>query len=319
MFSSGNWPSAGNLIFGIAVAALCFTGVESVAQHSEETRRPERKVVQTYVLMVVTVLVLFAGVSLVALTAMPPQDLGDPVNGWGRHPVAGIASAVSNAIEPGQIVSGIRSESTRNFFSNVLSGVRDILPGLIAVLASLILLMATNTGILGISRLTYNMSRRKQLPATLSRIHNRFRTPYLAIILFSFVSILLLFPGFSNVNLFAELAALYVFGLLLVFASAHASILMLRITKPDMPRPFKVLGNIKLRGYEFPVTALLGLVSTSVIWLVVVIIQPYSWGIGLAWLAAGFVLYYLYRKSQGVPLLHSPPSRDHQRRNNEGT
>ena len=83
---------------------------------------------------------------------MPPQELGDPVNGWGRHPVAGIASAVSNAIEPGQIVSGIRSESTRNFFSNVLSGVRDILPGLIAVLASLILLMATNTGILGISQ-----------------------------------------------------------------------------------------------------------------------------------------------------------------------
>lgn len=307
MFSSGNWPSAGNLIFGIAIAALCFTGVESVAQHSEETRRPERKVVQTYILMVVTVLVLFAGISLVALSAMTPQELGDPVNGWGRHPVAGIASAVSSAIQPDQIVGHIESQSARNFFLKVVTGFRDVLPGLISVVASLILLMATNTGMLGISRLTYNMSRRRQLPATLSRIHDRFRTPYLAIMIFSFVSILMLLPGLTLTNLFAELAALYVFGLLLVFASAHASILRLRMTKPHLPRPFRVLGNLKYRGYEFPVTALLGLASTSIIWLIVVIIQPYSWWIGLAWLVSGFILYYLYRKSQGMPLLHLPP------------
>jgi APA family basic amino acid/polyamine antiporter len=42
MFGQGNWPDAGNLVFGIALAALCFTGVESISQQGEETRQPEK-------------------------------------------------------------------------------------------------------------------------------------------------------------------------------------------------------------------------------------------------------------------------------------
>ncbi len=310
MFGAGNWPTAGNLVFGIAVAALCFTGVESIAQHSEETRRPERKTLQTYILMVVTVLVLFAGISLVALTAVTPQVLGDPVNGWARDPVAGIANAISSAMNPEQIASGIQSASARDFVVRLLTGFRDLLPSLVAVLATVVLLMATNTGILGISRLTYRLSRAKQLPASLSRIHHRFRTPYLAVLLFSSVSILLLIPGVMGGALFSDLAALYVFGSLLVFASAHASILRLRMTSPDMERPFKVPLNIKVGGHELPVTAIAGLLFTAIVWCVVVITQPYSWWIGVAWLAAGFALYYLYRKSQRFSLLQLPPEKD---------
>ena len=77
---ASNWPSTPNLIFGIAIAALCFTGVETVAQLAEETRQPARRVPQAYVLMIVAVLVLFAGISIVALSAMTPHELGN-VNG----------------------------------------------------------------------------------------------------------------------------------------------------------------------------------------------------------------------------------------------
>ena len=308
MFGPGNWPTAGNLVFGIAIAALCFTGVESVAQHSEETRRPERKMPQTYILMVVTVLVLFAGVSLVGLTAMTPQQLGDPEVGWARNPVAGIAQSVATAIVPETIAGGIQSESVRHIIVRVVAGFRDVLPGLVGVLAAGILLMATNTGILGIARLTYSLSKQRQLPATLSRIHYRFRTPYLAVILFCIVALVVLVPGFRGGGFFADLAALYVFGSLIVFASAHASILRLRISSPSLPRPFRLPGNIRLRGYEFPVTAVLGLLFTSIIWWIVVVLQPYSWWIGVAWLATGLLGYYLYRKSQGLSLLRSPPA-----------
>jgi APA family basic amino acid/polyamine antiporter len=306
MFGPGNWPSAGNLIFGIAIAALCFNGVESVAQHAEEARRPEKKMPQTYILMVVTVVLLFAGVSIVALSAMTPQQLGDPSTGWARNPVAGIASAVSSAIVPDQIVSGIKSESARSFLSELLTYGRNLIPGLVSILASAILLMATNTGILGISRLSYNLSKHRQLPASMSRIHRRFRTPYLSIVIFSLVSVVILLPGFFSTRLFANLAALYVFGSLLVFAFAHASILRLRMTNPDLPRPFRILGNIKVRGYKLPITTVLGLVSTIGIWLIVIIIQPYSWWIGIAWLITGFLVYYIYRKSKKLPLLHTP-------------
>lgn len=309
MFGAGNWPSTSNLIYGIAIAALCFTGIESIAQHSEETRQPEKKMPQTYVLMVVTVLILFAGISLVALTAVPPQVLGDPVNGWARDPVAGIAHAISAAIVPDHIAGGIQSASARQFVVAVLSTFRDSLPGLISVLATVILLMATNTAMLGISRLTYNMSKTRQLPATLSRIHHRFRTPYLAIIIFSIVAVMLLVPGVGGGPFFGNLAALYVFGSLIVFASAHASILRLRMLHPEMERPITLPGNLRLGRYKFPVTAMLGLALTTVIWWVVVVRRPFSWGTGVVWLAAGLELYYLYRRSQGLSLFHLPPEK----------
>jgi basic amino acid/polyamine antiporter, APA family len=305
MFDTANWPTIGNLIFGIGIAALCFTGVESIAQHAEEAKRPEKKMPQTYMLMVVTALILFAGISLTALTAMTPQQLGDPVNGWARHPVAGIASAVSNAIIPDQITEGILSETMRTFLNRILTYTRDWLPGLVSILACTVLVMATNTGILGMTRLAYNLSKHRQLPASMGSIHRKFRTPYLAVVIFGLVSVIMLLPGLLSRQYFMNLAALYVFGALLVFASAHISILRLRMIHPDRERPFRLLGNIKIRGSRLPVTAVLGLLSTIIIWLIVVITHPFIWWVGIVWLLVGFLVYYSYRKSHHLPLWDS--------------
>jgi APA family basic amino acid/polyamine antiporter len=282
MFGQGNWPSMQNLVFGIAIAALCFTGVESVSQHGEETRHPEKRMPQAYILMIIAVLVLFAGISIVALSAMTPQILGDPVNGWARDPIAGIAA---------------------NLPSDTL---QDIFAPLVAILAATILLTATNAGLLGISRLSYNMSSHHQLPATLSRVHHHFRTPYIAIILFCLIALLVLIPGFFATNFFADLGALYVFGSLLCFALAHAAILRLRVRKPEMPRPFKLGGNIRIKGQELPVTAILGLIATSVIWIIVIITQPYSRWVGMGWLVVGLIIYSFYRWKAHLPLTHLP-------------
>ncbi|MBN1160462.1 MAG: APC family permease [Dehalococcoidales bacterium] len=270
MFGAGNWPSTPNLIMGIAIAALCFTGVETVSQLAEETRKPAERIPHAYVLMIVVVLVLFAGISLVALSAMTPQELGDPINGWARDPIAGIAA-------------NLPSETLRSIFEP-----------LVAVLAASILLTATNAGLLGISRLTYNMSSHKQLPAALGKIQSRFRTPYIAIILFCSITILLLLPGFTNPDFFADLGALYVFGSLLCFALAHASILRLRIKKPDMPRPFKLGWNIRIKDKELPFTAILGLLATTSIWMVVMVTQPFSRWAGIAWMVGGFTVFLIY-------------------------
>jgi basic amino acid/polyamine antiporter, APA family len=271
MFGEGNWPSTPNFIMGIAIAALCFTGVETVSQLAEETRHPAERIPRAYILMIVVVLILFAGISIVALSAMTPQMLGDPVNGWARDPVAGIAANLP------------------------MEELRAVFAPLVAVLAASILLTATNAGLLGISRLTYNLSSHKLLPATLSRVHPRFRTPYLAIILFCVIAIVMLFPGFTSPRFFADLGALYVFGSLLCFAFAHLGILSLRIRKPGMPRPFKLKGNIKIKGKELPVTAILGLLTTSGIWIVVLVTQPFSRWAGIAWMLAGLLIYFVFR------------------------
>jgi APA family basic amino acid/polyamine antiporter len=282
IFGAGNWPSTGNLIFGIAIAALCFTGVETVSQLAEETKAPAKKIPQAYVLMIVAVLVLFAGISIVALSAMTPQLLGDPVNGWARDPVAGIAA-------------NLPSETLQSIFSP-----------LVAVLAATILLTASNAGLMGISRLAFNLSSHHQLPATLSRVHHRFRTPYIAIILFCLIALLVLIPGFFATNFFAHLGALYVFGSLLCFALAHAAVLSLRIRKPELERPFKIGGNIRVKGRELPITAILGLIATSGIWIIILITQPYSRWVGIAWMLAGLTIYYLYRRKKNLPLTHFP-------------
>jgi APA family basic amino acid/polyamine antiporter len=312
MFGSGNWPALSNMILGIALAALCFTGVESVSQHGEETRQPERRMPQAYILMIVVVLVLFAGISLVALSAMTPQVLGDPVNGWARDPVAGIANGISQVISPeemaGRITSGVE---LRIILTWIFAGIRNILPIMVAVLAATILLVATNAGLLGISRLTYNLSSRHQLPAILGRVHYRFRTPYIAIILFCVIALALLIPGFFSPSFFSDLGALYVFGSLLCFALAHAAILALRVRKPALTRPFRLGWNIKIKRRELPVTAFLGLLATSAIWFVIIVIQPYSRWAGLLWMVVGLAIYFFYRRSKGIPLGHfeeKPPA-----------
>jgi len=282
MFGHGNWPSTQNLIFGIALAALAFTGVETVSQMAQEARHPTEQIPKAYILMIVTVLILFAGISIVALSAMTPQLLGDPVNGWARDPVAGIAA---------------------NLPSPTLQA---IFAPLVAVLAATILFTATNAGLMGISRLAYNLSSHHQLPATLSRVHPHFRTPYVAIIIFCLIALLLLMPGFFVANFFADLGALYAFGSLLSFALAHAAILSLRAKKPDMPRPFKLHWNIKVKGREMPVTAIFGLIATSAIWIVLITIQPYSRWVGIIWMVVGLIVYCLYRWKAHLPLTHIP-------------
>jgi APA family basic amino acid/polyamine antiporter len=283
MFGAGNWPSTSNLVFGIAIAALCFTGVETVSQLAEETRQPEKRIPRAYVFMIVAVLVLFAGISIVALSAMTPQVLGDPVNGWARDPVAGIAA---------------------NLPSKIL---QSIFAPVVAVLAASILLTATNAGLLGISRLAFNLSSHNQLPPVLGRVHSRFKTPYISITLFSLVALLLLAPGFANPRFFTELGALYVFGSLLCFALAHAAILRLRITKPDLPRPFKLGLNVMVGKSKLPLTALLGLTATSVIWLVVITTQSFSRWAGLLWMAVGLAVYFLYQLTRHFIRKPPPP------------
>ncbi|OGO19467.1 MAG: hypothetical protein A2144_08190 [Chloroflexi bacterium RBG_16_50_9] len=265
-----NWPTMNNLVLGIAMASIAYTGVETMSQMAEETKRPESSVPRALIMMVVAVLVIFAGVSLVSLSAMPPAELASE---WSRDPVAGIA------------------------FYLPVELIRMVLKPLIAVLAGTILLIATNAGLIGISRLAYSLGRYNLVPPALGRVHHKFKTPYVAIILFSVVAIIILVPGLAAVDIFKDMGALYAVGSLLAFMFAHSSILYLRIKKPDLPRPFKLGLNIRVKKRELPVTAILGLVATTGIWVVVVATQSYSRWVGFGWMICGMIIYYLYRRS----------------------
>jgi len=272
-----NWPTAENLVLGIALASIAYTGIETMSQMAEETKQPEKRVPKALIMMIVTVLVIFAGISLISLSAMTPQELASE---WSRDPVAGIAASL-----PIQLIS-------------------TVLKPLIAILAGTILLIATNAGLIGISRLAFSLGKHQLEPSILSRIHPRFKTPYISIILFSIIAILILSPGFFARDVFKNMGALYAFGSLLAFMFAHASILSLRVRSPELPRPFKLRGNIKIKGRELPVSAIIGLAVTSTIWAIILITQPYSRWVGLSWMVIGVITYYFYRRKEHLPLTH---------------
>jgi APA family basic amino acid/polyamine antiporter len=249
-----------------------------MSQMAEENKQPEKRVPRALIMMIVAVLVMFAGISLVSLSAMTPQELASE---WSRDPVAGIAAKLPIAL------------------------ISDILKPLIAVLAGTILLIATNAGLMGISRLAFSLGSHKLVPAAFSRVHPRFKTPYISIVLFSLVAILILAPGFFATDIFKNIGALYAFGSLLAFMFAHASILSLRARKPDLPRPFKLGWNLRIKGLELPISAIIGLIVTATIWIIILITQPYSRWIGIIWMVVGLVIYYLYRKKEHLPMTHT--------------
>jgi basic amino acid/polyamine antiporter, APA family len=269
------WPSPEKLVLGIALASIAYTGIETASQMAEETRRPEKRVPRAIILMIFAVLAIFAGISLVSFLAMSPQELGTT---WSHDPVAGIAANIPIA-----------------FLSTILKP-------LVGILAGTILLIATNAGLIGISRLAFSLGQRKLAPKIFSKIHPRFQTPFFSIILFSLIGIVILIPGFFSPGAFENVGALYAFGSLLAFMFSHSAIISLRIREPDTPRPFYLHGNIRIKKYSIPLTAVLGLVLTAVVWIVILITQPYSRWVGIAWMALGLLIYFIYKKkSSGKP------------------
>ncbi len=265
MFGEGNFPSLTSLAFGIALASLAYTGVATISQMAEEARKPQKRIPKAMMLMVVTVLLLFSGISIIALSAMTPHTLATE---WARDPVAGIAHSLPHPLS--------------NFFKP-----------LVAFLAATILLIATNAGLIGISRLSFAMGNYGLLPSFLNKIHPRFGTPYASIVFFSIVAILILIPGYWVPRLFADLGALYTFAVLFSFIIAYLSIIALRVKEPELERPFLVRPNVNVKGKKIPVFCVIGAIATLAIWIVILVSQPFGRNIGFMWMAGGLLLFFL--------------------------
>jgi APA family basic amino acid/polyamine antiporter len=168
----------------------------------------------------------------------------------------------------------------------------------VGVLAATILLVATNAGVIGASRITYAMASYRQLPEVFRRLHKRFQTPWLALVVFAGVaSIAVILPGQTNF-----LGTMYAFGAMLSFTIAHAAVVALRVKWPDEELVYRARPNLRLGGIDWPLFAILGGLGTAAAWLVVVVQEEATRLVGLAWLAVGFLIYILYRRRLHLPL-----------------
>jgi APA family basic amino acid/polyamine antiporter len=96
------------------------------------------------------------------------------------------------------------------------------------------------------------------------------------------------------------------------FTTAHAAVVALRFKDPDRERPYRMPGNIKIRGKYLPVTAVLGGLGTFAAWISVMILHVDARYVGTGWMIVGVAGYIVYRRRSGFDLTshHKIPHRE---------
>ena len=283
----GTAPSVSQLIFALSIAMLAYTGIETVSNMAEEAKDPGSDVPRAVNLVLIAVLTVYMGISVVALSALPVTYHAAVLNGshfqtalgstYQAEPVLGIIDHLG--------MTGVLLHAAQYY---------------VGLLATTILFIATNAGLIGISRLSWSLSEHRQLPAIFSRLHPTYRTPWFTIVFFSAFAVLLI--TFANINV---LGNLYSFGAMLSFTTAHAAIVALRIKEPDRDRPYTMPGNVRIRGRSIPITAVIGGIGTFLAWVAVVALHPEAKYVGIPWMVVGMIGYVAYRKRSGLSLSRS--------------
>ncbi len=169
----------------------------------------------------------------------------------------------------------------------------------VGLLGATILFLAANAGLIGVSRLVYSMGVHRQMPERVRALHPKFGTPWIGIIVFGGIAIVPILPGKADF-----LGNLYAFGAMLSFTIAHIALLRMRAKYPDRrERPYKSPLNVRIRGYELSILAVVGGLGTLIAFIVV------AWrnlgGIsyaGFGWLLVGTIAYPIARRRMGLDL-----------------
>jgi APA family basic amino acid/polyamine antiporter len=253
-----NWepfvpPAAGpgkfgwdGILRGAGVIFFAYIGFDAVSTAAQETKNPQRDMPIGIMGSLAICTVLYIAVALVLTGIVKYTELNVP------DPIAvGI-----NAAGPG------------------LAWLRPIVKiGAIAGLSSVILVM-----LLGQPRVFYAMSKDGLLPSVFSKVHPKFRTPYLASALTGVAA--MIFAGLLPIGLLGELVSI---GTLLAFAIVCAGVLVLRYTDPDRPRPFRtpLVPVVPIAGIAACVYLMSGLPVDT-------------WARLIIWMAIGLLIYFLY-------------------------
>ncbi|HEY8725674.1 MAG TPA: universal stress protein [Gaiellaceae bacterium] len=278
-------PTWGQFFLAIPIAMIAYTGIETVSNLAEEARDPPRDIPRSITWVAAAVFAIYFTLPMIALSALPVEKtahgyqtllgVGPDQGGFKNDPVLGL---VEHLGLHGQVLQ------TSKIY--------------VGILAATILLIATNAGVIGASRITYAMASYKQLPEVFRRLHPKFKTPWLSLLVFGgLLSIVVLLPGRTDF-----LGNMYAFGAMLSFTIAHVSVIALRLSTRDDPEAFKVRPSLRIRGVDWPLFAIFGGLGTGIAWIVVVIQKPGPRWAGLGWLVIGLIGYVVYRRK----ILHEP-------------
>ncbi|MGI8411248.1 MAG: amino acid permease [Solirubrobacteraceae bacterium] len=279
----GTVPHWKDFLVAIPVGMIAYTGIETISNMAEEAKDEARTIPAAINRVVIAVFIIYAALPAVALSALP-------VRCSGGHCQTLLGVAENKGGFAGDPVLGI----VKHLHLGAFQHAGEIYVGL---LAATILFIATNAGIIGVSRLVYSMGLHRQVPDGLRQLHPRFRTPWIGILAFGAIACVALIPGQANF-----LGNMYAFGAMLSFTIAHLAVIRLRIREPEQARPYRGPGTLRLAGRELPLFAVVGGLGTFLAFVTVTALHIEVAAAGVGWLLIGILVYVVYRRRQGLDL-----------------
>jgi APA family basic amino acid/polyamine antiporter len=240
---------------GAAVVFFAYIGFDAVSTTAEEAKNPSRDlpigIIASLIICTLLYLIvagILTGIVPVVQYKADQQFLNAPV---------GYALAVINKDWAAGLVS-----------AGAVAGITSVL---------LVMLMSQ-------PRIFFAMSRDQLLPAGVSRVHPRFRTPYITTIITCVIVAAV--AGFVPINVLGEMTSI---GTLFAFVVVSVAVVVLRIRRPEARRPFRVPG-----GHVIPILGVLACVY------LMVSLSVMTWVRFLGWLDIGMIIYWFYGRT------HSP-------------
>ena len=275
-FANPNWPTnfqdffpngTSGLILAMGLTFIAFEGYEIIAQAGDEIKKPKKNIPKAILIslgIVISVYVLFA---FVFIGGLDPLQIGQPawefIGGYGE---LGIIEAAEYYLPFGALI--------------VLAG------GFVSTLAAL------NATTFAASRVSFAMGRNHDLPPAFSKLHQKYRTPFVSTICSAIVMIVL---AVSFDLTMIALAASVMF--LFLFAQVNIACITIR----RLAKERKIV-----YGFKTPFFPLIPIIGFSVVCLLAIYLlfsQPLSWAIAIVWIVIGFLIYKLYtskREKQAI-------------------
>ena len=266
-FANPNWPTnfqdffpngTSGLILAMGLTFIAFEGYEIIAQAGDEIKKPKKNIPKAILIslgIVISVYVLFA---FVFIGGLDPLQIGQPawefIGGYGE---LGIIEAAEYYLPFGALI--------------VLAG------GFVSTLAAL------NATTFAASRVSFAMGRNHDLPPVFSKLHQKYRTPFVSTICSAIVMIVL---AVSFDLTMIALAASVMF--LFLFAQVNIACITIR----RLAKERKIV-----YGFKTPFFPLIPIIGFSVVCLLAIYLlfsQPLSWAIAIVWIVIGFLIYKLY-------------------------
>ena len=275
-------PTWGNFLVAVSLGMVTYTGIETISNMSEEAKNPGRTVPRATLLVIIAVVIVSAALPTIGVSVFPVHF--DPVT----HQYVTALGSPAHRNDPVSAIVG-------QFQPAWLGQVAQVW---VSILAFTILVIGSNAGLIGISRLSYSMASHDLFPKAFARLHPRFQTPYVAIIVFGLVACLLFLT--DQIEL---MAAVYSLAATFAFSSAHLSVIRLRYVEPDLRRPFKIPLNIRFGRSSIPVLSAIGFFAIAAVFLQLVYQDvERSSLVFLVWLAIGVAAWIGYRRYRRLPL-----------------